>query len=68
MDNNLAVEALLNSNPTACYRTLERKAYRAGLLRGTGDAAVYAMLIEARPLCDTDTCDDTCHYSGRCEA
>jgi hypothetical protein len=26
------------------------------------------MLIEARPLCDTDTCDDTCHYSGRCEA
>jgi hypothetical protein len=68
MDNHTAVETLLNSNPTACYRTLERKAYLAGLLRGTGDAAVYAMLIEARPLCNPDACDDTCHYSGRCEA
>lgn len=62
-----ALTALLDSNLTACYRTLERKAYRAGLLRGTGDSAVYARLIEARPLCNMDACDDACPYSGRCE-
>ena len=62
-----AVRELAAANPTACYRTLERKAYRAGLLRGTGDSAVYARLLEARPLCNMDACDDACPYSGRCE-
>jgi hypothetical protein len=68
MDTTTAIRELAAANPTACYRTLERKAHRIGLLRGTGDAAAYAALLEARPLCDTDACDDACPYSGRCEA
>lgn len=67
MDNTTAAKALIDSNPRACYRTLERKLHRAGLL----DQPAYAALTAARPNCGygCDGEDDApgCPVSGRCE-
>ena len=68
MDNGNAVKALIDSNPRACYRTLERKLHKAGLL----DVAAYDALAAARPNCgygcDGDDDGPGCPVSGRCES
>ena len=61
-------QSIISASPRACYRTLERKLHRAGLL----DAASYAALAAARPHCGPgcDGEDDApgCPVSGRAEA
>lgn len=70
--NHTAAQALITAHPKACYRTLERKLHKAGLL----DAAAYDALASARPNCgyacdgdDGPNPDGTlgCPVSGRCE-
>ena len=66
------VQAIIAANPKACYRTLERKLHRAGVL----DEAAERALAAARPNCgygcdgeDGPNPDGTygCPVSGRCE-
>lgn len=59
---NAAVQAIIAANPKACYRTLERKLHKAGVL----DEAAGKALAAARPGCGYD-CDEGCPVSGRCE-
>ena len=66
------VQAIIAANPKACYRTLERKLDKAGVL----DLEAYDALAAARPNCgygcdgdDGPNPDGTygCPVSGRCE-
>lgn len=68
------VQSVINSNPKACYRTLERKLSRLGYLSSDG----YKALVDARPECGYHCDGDDgphpkngspgCYYSGRIEA
>ena len=66
MSNTTTVQSVIDSNPKACWRTLEKKLQKA-LPYDFWRKEVTDLLIAARPLCNWDACDACCPYSGRCE-
>jgi hypothetical protein len=66
-NNTAAVQRLIDSNPKACFRTLEKKLARL-MPEDFWKQDVTDQLLAARPNCNWDACDDRCPYSGRCEA
>ena len=56
---------IIDSNPNACYRTLERKFAAAGLFAWAA-VDMYAALDRARPKCGHG-CDSRCPTSGHAE-
>jgi hypothetical protein len=67
------VQAVIDSNPKACYRTLARKLHRLGLFDSAGEKVLSAARPHCGYHCDGDdgphplNGSPGCYYSGRCE-